>query len=39
MELGNEVRLCVDWEITHADRLDPLVEGPPSILDQKPSWW
>lgn len=36
-EIGPEVDLdeWIHWAIRQADRFDPLVESPPSILDEK----
>ena len=33
-----ELKAWVKWAEVQADRLDPLVRTPPSILDRKPKW-
>lgn len=35
---GEEVGRWIAWATSHADRLDPLVEAAPSILDEKEKW-
>jgi hypothetical protein len=35
---GSSLQKWADWATIHADRLDPLVKAPPSILDEKPKW-
>ncbi len=40
IELGSDVDKWITWAIQQADRLDPLVKSPPSILDEpEPSLW
>jgi hypothetical protein len=35
---GSSLQKWADWATVHADRLDPLVKAPPSILDEKSKW-
>jgi len=40
IEPGSDIDKWITWAIQQADRLDPLVKSPPSILDEpEPSWW
>jgi hypothetical protein len=34
IEVGSELEKWLDWAEQQADRLDPLVQSPPSILDR-----
>jgi hypothetical protein len=37
---GSDIDKWITWAIQQADRVDPLVKSPPSILDEpEPSWW
>lgn len=35
---GSDAAMWIDWARQHADRLDPRVKSPPSILDEKSKW-
>lgn len=35
---GDDLQRWVEWASANADRIDPLVESPPSILDDKYRW-
>lgn len=40
IEPGSDIDKWITWAIQQADRFDPLVKNPPSILDEpEPSWW
>ena len=38
LEPGSKQVEWLEWATRHADRADPLVESPPSILDEKSKW-
>jgi len=33
IEVGSKMHEWMEWALSHADWLDPLIEGPPSLLD------
>lgn len=35
---GSDLQRWLEWASAHADRMDPLVKSPPSILDDKNRW-
>lgn len=35
---GSDLQRWLEWASAHADRMDPLVKSPPSILDEKDRW-
>ena len=35
---GSDAECWLDWATKQADRLDPLTDSPPSVLDEKPKW-
>lgn len=35
---GSKGEAWIAWATAQADRMDPLVESPPSIIDEKPKW-
>jgi hypothetical protein len=35
---GSDLQRWLEWASAHADRMDPLVKSPPSILDEKGRW-
>lgn len=37
-ESDEQLQAWASWASQHADRLDPLIEGPPSVLDEKSKW-
>lgn len=37
-EISSELSGWMEWALGHADRIDPLRTGPPSILDEKPKY-
>jgi len=38
IEDGSEADLWITWATAQADRMDPLVENPPSVIDEKEKW-
>ena len=35
---GNDLERGIEWTSAHADRMNPLVKSPPSILDDRDRW-
>ena len=35
---GSEADQWIQWAVCQADRMDPLIENPPSVIDEKEKW-
>ena len=38
IEEGSDIHEWIGWATHHANRIDPMIDGPPSILDEKRKW-